>query len=375
MQPNDVIDNARRIVIKIGSALLTDEKTGTVKSEWLQSVAQDVSVLVQQGKQVAIVSSGAIALGRKSLGISYSDRPTAIALDMKQAAASVGQVLMSQAYADAFKSLNITTSLVLLTPRDTEDRRSHLNARATLETLLAHKIVPIINENDTVSTSEIRFGDNDRLAARVAQMIGADLLIQLSTTDGLYTADPRKDADAGHIPLVEVLTDDITAMAGDALPGLSTGGMKSKLEAARICLGAGVHMMIAKGTKSHPLSSLSQATIFKAGTQPGNARKRWIQGHVKPCGEIVIDDGAVKALQSGKSLLPAGVTDVKGNFDRGDAVNILNASGKALAVGLIAFSATDTRKIKGRQSAEIPEILGYSGRSELIHRDDLALQE
>lgn len=372
MTPLSAINGAKRIVIKIGSALVTDEKSGTAREAWLDTVAADITAL--KGKEIIIVSSGAIALGRKSMGISWTDRPATIPLEMKQAAAASGQVILSKAYEDVFARHGMKTAVVLLTPRDTEERRSHLNARATLGALLMRGIVPVINENDTVSTSEIRFGDNDRLAARVAQMAGADLLIQLSTTDGLYTADPRVDASATHIPLVETLSDDHFGMAGDALPGLSTGGMKSKLEAARLCVGAGVTMMIAQGTHDHPLRDMPRATIFKAAETSGNARKRWIQTHVKPTGTLTIDDGAVSALKNGKSLLPAGVRRIDGMFERGDAVVIVDAQGKRLGMGLSAYGAIEAGKIAGHKSADIADILGYDRGDALIHRDDLALQ-
>lgn len=372
MTPQSVINNARRIVIKIGSALVTDEKSGTAREDWLASLAADIAAF--KDKEIIIVSSGAIALGRKSMGISWTDRPSSIPLEMKQAAAASGQVILSKTYEDVFAREGFKTALILLTPRDTEERRSHLNARSTINALLERGIIPVINENDTVSTAEIRFGDNDRLAARVAQMAGADLLIQLSTTDGLYTADPRIDPSATHIPLVESLSEEHFGMAGDALPGLSTGGMKSKLEAARLAVGAGVHMMIVKGTENHPLASVNRATLFKASETLGNARKRWIQTHVKTRGTLTIDDGACSALKNGKSLLPAGVKQVEGDFDRGDVVTIVDLNGKRLGVGLCAYGAAEAARIAGRNSAEIVEIIGYARGDALIHRDDLALQ-
>lgn len=372
MTPHSAINGAKRIVIKIGSALVTDEKSGTAREDWLSTLAADITKL--KDKEIIIVSSGAIALGRKSMGISWTDRPSIIPLELKQAAAASGQVILSKTYEDVFAKHGMKTAIVLLTPRDTEERRSHLNARATLGALLDRGIIPVINENDTVSTAEIRFGDNDRLAARVAQMAGADLLIQLSTTDGLYTADPRIDSSATHIPLVETLSDDHFGMAGDALPGLSTGGMKSKLEAARLCVNAGVTMMIAKGVHDHPLSDMPRATIFRAADTRANARKRWIQTHVKPSGTFTVDDGACAALKGGKSLLPAGVRTVDGDFERGDAVAIVDLNGKRLGIGLSAYSASDAAKIAGRKSAEIADILGFARGDALIHRDDMALQ-
>lgn len=374
MLPQDLIQLSNRIVIKIGSALLADEKSGDVKQSWLDTVANDVAELIKQGKEVAIVSSGAIALGRKALGIDYTDRPSSIPLEKKQAAAALGQVEISKAYAAAFLSHDINTALVLLSPKDTEERRAHLNARATLLTLMENNSVAIINENDTVSTAEIRFGDNDRLAARVAQMIGADLLVQLSTTDGLYTADPSQDDSAEHIPLIESYSNDLMEMAGDAPAGLSTGGMKSKLEAARIATQAGVHMIITSGKNNNPLSTIERATVFMASDKPISARKKWISSHVKSEGSLIIDDGAAKALMSGTSLLPAGVVKVKGEFRYGDPVDVMNKEGEKLALGLAGYSANEARLILGCKSSDIADVLSYYRGDELIHRDDLVLQ-
>lgn len=377
MTPADLIKSSKRIVIKIGSAILVDEKTGNVKQEWLQSIANDIAALIKEGKEVAVVSSGAIALGRKNLNIDYTDRPSSISLDKKQAAAAIGNVHMSKAYCDSFKAHNIQTALVLLSPKDTEERQAHLNARATLLTLLEHKSIPIINENDTVATAEIRFGDNDRLAARVAQIIEADLLIQLSTTDGLYTGDPTQDKNAKHISLVENYSDDLLEMAGDAPAGISTGGMKSKLEAARIATQAGIHMMIASGKQNNALAALrncANATIFKASDKPISSRKKWISSHVKAKGAITIDEGAIKALQSGKSLLCAGVKTIEGKFEHGDPVDVVNLAGKKLATGLVAYDNDEAALIIGQSSQDIADILGYSRGDELIHRDNLVLQ-
>ena len=373
MTPEVLIHQSNRIVIKVGSMVLTDEKSGTPRQEWLNSLAKDVAALVGQDKEVVIVSSGAIALGRKALGIDYTDRPSSIPLEKKQAAAAIGNIEISKAYTTALSDFNIQTALVLLSPKDTEERRAHLNARATLLTLMKNKSVAIINENDTVSTAEIRFGDNDRLAARVAQMIGADLLIQLSTTDGLYTGDPTKQNTAEHISFVETYSDDLMEMAGDAPAGLSTGGMKSKLEAARIATSAGVNMMITSGQTHNPLSVIERATIFKASDKPISARKKWISSHVQAEGILTIDDGAVTALQSGKSLLPAGVVKIEGDFNHGDPVEVQDKAGHKLAFGLMGYSANEARLILGCKSAEIAEVLGYSRSDELIHRDDLVL--
>ena len=373
MTPNSLISNAKRIVIKIGSALLVNEETGDIRLEWLHSIASDVSALVQDGKEVIIVSSGAIALGRKSLGIDYTDRPSSIPLDKKQAAAAIGQVIISENYAKCFAKHDVQTALALLSPKDTEERRAHLNARATLITLIQNKVVPIINENDTVSTEEIRFGDNDRLAARVAQMVESDLLIQLSTTDGLYTADPRQDINAQHIPLIEALNKEIFDMAGDAPAGLSTGGMKSKLQAAQISMNAGVHMMLADGQNNNPLSQIAKASIFVASSKTISARKKWISSHVKSEGAYVVDAGAAKALQSGNSLLPAGVLKVSGEFSHGDLIDILDENKNKLAVGLSTYSAGEAHLVLGCKSSNIPDLLGYTRGHNLIHRDNLML--
>lgn len=375
----DAISNAKRIVIKIGSVLLVDEKTGYVRQDWLNGLAADIAALKYSGKEVVIVSSGAIALGRTALEIDYTNRPSSIPLEQKQAAAALGNVEISKAYAQAFTPHNLQTALILLSPRDTETRNSHLNARATLLTLLKHEKIPVINENDTVSTAEIRFGDNDRLAARVAQMVGADLLIQLSTTDGLYTADPTQDDSAEHIPLVESYSDDLLQMAGDAPAGLSTGGMKSKLEAARIAVNAGAHMVIASGKFDNPVAALqdaskAKATLFLASDKPVSARKKWISSHVNAEGALIIDDGAAKALGDGRSLLPAGVAKVDGDFNMGDAVTIRDKEGYTLAIGLMNYSANEARLILGCKSSDISDVLGYSRGDTLIHRDDLVLQ-
>lgn len=377
--PAALIDKANIIIFKIGSALLVDEQEGKVRGPWLQSVADDLAALLGQDKKIVVVSSGAIALGRKALGISFIDRPSSIPLEQKQAAAALGQVEMSKAYAEVFAPHDIQTALVLLNPKDTEARQPHLNARATLLTLLEHKKIPIINENDTVSTAEIRFGDNDRLAARVAQMIGADLLVQLSTTDGLYTADPTQDKSAKHIPLVKEYSDDLMKMAGDAPAGLSTGGMKSKLEAARIATAAGVTMMIASGKSLNPIAGLvsgkAKATIFMASGKPVSARKKWISSHLKPMGELIIDEGALKALRGGKSLLSAGVLKISGEFEHGDPIFIMDGEGQKIATGLSSYSANEARLILGCKSSDISDVLGYSRGDALIHRDNLVLRD
>lgn len=372
------IEAAKCIVIKVGSALLVNQNTGELHEPWLQALAQDIATLHKAGKDIVIVSSGSIAMGRNDIRLSRSVAPSSIPLESKQAAASVGQIALMQAYYKALKDNGITIGQILLTPADTENRRAHLNARSTLSKLLEERIIPIINENDSVATIEIRFGDNDRLSARVAQMTEADLLIQLSTTDGLYTADPSKDKKAEHIPYVEKLGHEHFSMAGDAVAGLSTGGMITKLEAARLATSAGTSMIIAKGTDKHPLRALMgdvPCTIFEAQEAPGPARKRWIATHVKPNGSMTIDAGALQALQSGKSLLPAGVKYISGTFVRGDAVKILDLDGAQIGVGLSAYDNGEALQIIGKQTKEIEMILGYAGRTELIHRDDLVLQD
>jgi glutamate 5-kinase len=376
MIPKDLIAASKTIIIKIGSALLVDGDKG-VRKAWLSALAEDVMALRAQSKAVLIVTSGSIALGRKAMGLDHNTSSSAIPLELKQGAAAVGQIALMQAYIDVFAVHGAVPAQILLTPTDTENRNSHLNARATIHALLEKGLIPIVNENDTVSTSEIRFGDNDRLASRVAQMIGADLVIQLSTTDGLYTADPRVDATAEHIPLVEKLSAAHVAMACDALAGVSTGGMKSKIEAARIATESGVHMMIARGVENHALKNVMEgtvrATVFMASGQPRSARQKWILAHVKPKGTVTLDEGACKALLSGKSLLPAGVKKVEGTFERGDAVKICDFAGSPLGIGLCTYDGESTRLIAGRKSTEISQILGYSRGDELVHRDDLVL--
>lgn len=376
--PSTLLSNARRIVVKIGSALVVSPD-GRPRMAWLEAMAADVKACVDRGQQILVVTSGAVGLGRRALKISDTARPGSIPLARKQAAAAVGQFYLFSAWNGAFSAQGITAAQILLTTFETENRRMHLNARATIDTLLTEEIVPIINENDTVSTGEMRYGDNDRLAARVAQMIEADVLILLSTTDGLYTADPTADPSAVHIPYVGRITDEHVRMAGDAVPGLSTGGMRSKLEAARLATRSGTAMVIAKGMDLSPLSALARddlrATVFAAHGTPQSARKRWIQGSVRPRGTLVIDEGARKALEGGSSLLPVGVVKIEGTFNRGDAVRIVGESGKLLGVGLCAYGSDDACKMIGRRSEDLPETLGYVGRNEMVHRDHLALQK
>jgi glutamate 5-kinase len=365
---------ARRIVVKIGSALLVDRKTGRLKATWLNSLADDVAELTAAGKEVILVSSGAIALGRHVMGLPRGQ----LELEQSQAAAAVGQISLASAYQDIFRVRGLVVAQVLLTLGDTEERRRYLNARRTMDTLLAHKAIPVVNENDTVATTEIRYGDNDRLSARVASMMSADVLVLLSDIDGLYTAPPAKDPTARHIAEVRAITPEIEAMAGDPASELSKGGMRTKIEAAKIALGGGTSMVITTGETMHPLRALTsgaRCTWFVAPSDPVAARKRWISGQLEPAGSVIIDAGAEKALLSGKSLLPAGVTRVDGSFDRGDAVIIRAADGRELGRGLVAYAVDDAQRIIGRKSNEIARILGHVGREELIHRDDMALAQ
>jgi glutamate 5-kinase len=363
---------ARRLIVKIGSALLVEDATGAIRSAWLDALVADIAALRRRGQDVLIVSSGAVAVGRLHLGLTGR----VLRLEEKQAAAAAGQIRLAHAWLEALGRHGIGVAQILLTPEDTEERRRHLNARATLEQLLALGAVPVINENDTVATSEIRFGDNDRLAARVAQMISADTLVLLSDIDGLYTADPRRDGNARHIPEVRELTPAIEAMAGAAPQGHSSGGMVTKLMAARIAMAAGCAMVIAQGEGLNPLAAIeagARATWFLPPSEPRTARKRWIAGAINPMGTLTVDDGAAAALRRGTSLLPAGVVAIEGEFERGDAVVVRSLGGEELARGLSAYSSADARAIAGHKSREIEAILGYRGRDEMIHRDDLVV--
>jgi glutamate 5-kinase len=362
-------------VVKIGSTLLVDEG-GEIRQGWLAALADDIAAARRRGQEVIVVSSGAVAVGRR--GLALGNR--ALRLEEKQAAAAAGQIRLAHAYQEALARHRITVAQILLTPDDTEIRRRHLNARATFAQLLALGAVPVVNENDTVATAEIRFGDNDRLAARVAQMTSADMLALLSDIDGLYTGDPRGDRQAAHVPLVREIGPEILAMAGQAPPGYSSGGMVTKLEAARIAMQAGCAMLIAeghpKGAPTSPLAAIAagaRATLFLPGGEPRSARKAWIAGAVSPAGAIVVDDGAVRALRGGKSLLPAGVIDVHGQFERGDCVVIKTRAGAEAGRGLSAYGSADIRRIARHKSGEIEAILGYRGRDEIVHRDDLVV--
>ena len=363
---------ARRLVVKIGSALVVDAARAAPRTAWLDGLAADLAACRARGAEVLVVSSGAIALARRSLGLTGRR----LRLEEKQAAASVGQIRLAQAWAEALSAHGLTAAQLLLTLDDSEDRRRYLNARATLATLLALGAVPVINENDTVATAEIRFGDNDRLAARVAEMVQADQLILLSDIDGLYTADPRRDPAAQHLPVVSAITEEIEAMGGEPPPGYSSGGMRTKLVAARIATGAGCAMAIARGGMDHPLQALAEGarcTWFLPAPEGRSARKLWILGSLQPQGALTVDAGAAKALARGKSLLPAGVIAVEGRFGRGDPVLVRGPDGRLLARGLSAYASEEAARIAGHRSEAIETILGWRGRDELIHRDDLAL--
>ncbi len=369
---SDIFAGAKLVVVKVGSALLVDGAKGELRREWLTSLCADVAALKREGVKVVLVSSGSIALGRRLLKLA----PGELRLEESQASAAAGQVRLAEAYADMFASLDIVAAQVLLTFGDTEERRRYLNARATLGTLVELGAVPVINENDTVATAEIKFGDNDRLGARVASMMGADRLVLLSDVDGLYTANPGIDPSAKHIPEVTAITPEIEAMAGDSISGFGRGGMTSKLIAAKIAMGAGCDVILAKGETLSPLSAIRKGarhTIFRASTTPAVAKKRWIAGVLRPEGALVIDEGAVRALKEGKSLLPAGIRQIDGRFERGDAVVVKDRDGREIARGLAAYNASDAELIAGKRTVEIEAILGYRGRDEMIHRDDLIL--
>jgi glutamate 5-kinase len=376
--PAGALAMGRRLVIKIGSALLVADD-GEIRRAWLDLLAADVARCRVRGQEVILVSSGAIAVGRRHLGLA-GDR---LRLEEKQAAAATGQIRLAHAYQEALARHRITVAQILLTLEDTEARRRHLNARATFEQLLGLGAVPLVNENDTIATAEIRFGDNDRLAARVAQMTSADMLVLLSDIDGLYTADPRRDPAAHHIAMIGEIGPEIEAMAGEAAPGYSSGGMVTKLAAARIAMAAGCRMLIARGVPAigdamAPLAAIEageRASLFLPQGEPRSARKAWIAGTVEPSGVLVVDDGAAIALRRGRSLLPAGVIGVEGNFERGDAVIIRTRAGLEAGRGLSAYSSADISLIAGHKSGEIAGILGYRGRDEIIHRDDLVVSE
>jgi glutamate 5-kinase len=362
----------RRVVVKIGSSLLVDAQAGRLRESWLASLAADLAELHRDKRDILVVSSGAIALGRAVLKLAAGP----LKLEDSQAAAAVGQIALARKWTEALSHHGIIAGQVLVTLGDTEERRRYLNARSTIDTLLQWRAVPVINENDTVATNEIRYGDNDRLAARVATMVSADLLVLLSDVDGLYDAPPDNTASARHVPYVTRVTSEIEAMGGAAPTELSRGGMQTKIEAARIATNAGTHMIIASGRRDHPLRAIAEGarcTWFLTAANPVTARKKWIAGALEPKGTLTIDAGAVAALRRGKSLLPAGVVSIDGGFTRGDAVIIRGPNGTEIGRGLCAYDVEDAQKIRGRSSADIVSILGFGGRAEMIHRDDLVV--
>ncbi len=365
------LDTAKRIVVKIGSALLVDAKTGALRLDWLKGLARDVDTQKQAGKDVLLVSSGSIALGRKVLGLPDG----ALTLEQSQAAAAVGQIRLARAYEEVLTPYGIKTAQVLLTLEDSTDRRRYLNSRATLTTLIGFGVVPIINENDTVATDEIRFGDNDRLAAQVAAMAGADVLILLSDVDGFYTGNPKVDETAKRIDRIEKITPELEAMAGGALSLSASGGMKTKIMAAKTAMQSGCAMAIMLGDVDQPLKALSDGAVcswFRAEGDPQTARKLWIAA-MKPKGVLIVDAGAARALTQGKSLLPAGVADCNGRFIRGDMISILDLNNNEIAKGLVNYDADEVNAIAGHHTSEIKEILGYPGRACLVHRDNMVM--
>lgn len=364
----------KSLVIKVGSALLVDPETTQLRSKWLRSLCADIKSFKDQGLDITLVSSGAIAIGKTRL----NQWDKKLSLSQKQACAAAGQAVLTQAYEDALAPHDIMTAQILLTLNDTEDRRRWLNARGTLAALLDMGVIPIINENDTVATDEIRYGDNDRLAARTAQMIGADTLILLSDIDGLYDQDPRQNPSAKHIPIIETLSKDIISMGGDANAGaaMGSGGMATKLAAAQIAMNTGCHMAIMDGAAPWPLQRLikgEKVSWFKASQNPSDARRQWIGGHLNIKGQVSIDNGAATALSKGSSLLAVGITHIEGQFDKGDTVLIMSKDGEPLASGLVSYSSEDTQKIIGKNTSEIAAILGYDYGLPVIHRDNMAM--
>jgi glutamate 5-kinase len=366
------LTRARRIVVKVGSALLVDQATGQVNRAWLGTLVEDLLRLRSRKQEVILVSSGAIALGRRELRFPSG----ALELPQAQAAAAVGQISLAHIYKELFAAAGVTVAQVLLTLEDSEHRRRYLNARATLSELLGLGALPVINENDTVATTEIRYGDNDRLAARVAQMTSADCLLLLSDVSGLYTADPNRDSTARLIPEIREITPEIEAMGGGSASAVGSGGMATKIAAAKIATTAGCAMAIAAGAPLHPVRRLEEGadcSWFLPSQNPENARKQWIAGSLRPSGAVTVDAGAMQALRSGKSLLPAGVVAVTGQFARGDTVSVLDRNGTEIARGMIAYSDRDAARIMGKRSADIEALLGFRGRDEMIHRDDLVM--
>jgi glutamate 5-kinase len=372
MPPRPELKNFRRIVVKVGSSLLIDSDAGEVRASWLSALASDVAKLHGEGRDVLIVSSGSIALGRSRLKLPRGS----LKLEESQAAAAVGQIALARIWSEVLGDHGIGAGQILVTLQDTEERRRYLNARSTIAKLLEWRAVPVINENDTVATNEIRYGDNDRLAARVATMASADLLVLLSDVDGLYDAPPSHNPTAKLIPVVESVSSEIEAMAGEAASELSRGGMRTKIEAAKIATTGGTHMLIASGKIAHPLQTIAdggRCTWFLTPANPVTARKRWIAGSLEPKGTLTIDAGAVNALRAGKSLLPAGVIRVDGQFARGDAVLVRGPDTREIGRGLVAYDAEDADRIKGRSSSDVVAMLGIGGRAEMIHRDDLVV--
>jgi len=371
MSSKGLLTRARRLVVKIGSVLLVEPATGALHTEWLTGLAADLADCRAAGQQVVVVSSGAIALGRRALGLGEG----ILRLEQAQAAAAVGQTRLVHAWEEALQPHGLMTAQVLVTLADTQDRRRYLNGRSTLETLLGLGVVPVVNENDTVATDEIRYGDNDRLAARVALMAGADVLVLLSDVDGLYTADPRENSAARHLPEITEITAGIEAMAGGTGTAGASGGMKTKILAAKTAMQGGCAMAVMKGDVDRPLSALAagaRATWFRPQASPAAARKKWIAG-MKPVGALIVDEGAVAALRRGKSLLPAGVSRIDGRFERGDPVTIVSATGETVGAALVGYSAGEARAIAGQKSERIPGILGYPGRAALVHRDNMVI--
>jgi glutamate 5-kinase len=366
------LTRARRIVVKVGSALLVDQATGQVNRPWLETLIEDLLWLRARGQEVVLVSSGAIALGRRELKLPAGALP----LEHSQAAAAVGQITLAHIYKELLGASGVTVAQILLTLEDSERRRRYLNARATLSSLIELGALPVINENDTVATTEIRYGDNDRLAARVAQMTSADCLLLLSDVSGLFTADPNLDPTARLIPEVREITPEIEAMGGGSASAVGSGGMATKIAAAKIATSAGCAMAIAAGAPLHPVRRLEEGadcSWFLPASNPENARKQWIAGSLKPSGALGIDAGALQALRSGKSLLPAGVISVTGRFERGDTVSVQDREGTEIARGMIAYNDRDASRLIGKRSADIETLLGFRGRAEMIHRDDLVL--
>lgn len=373
MTPSNILHNAQRIVIKTGSALVTDKATGKPRTQWMESLVADIAAFRAQGKEVILVTSGAVALGRPILGFSPQE---ALELPRKQAAAACGQVALMEAWKNLFSAQNIPVAQLLLTLDISEYRRLYLNARHTVETLLELGVVPVVNENDTIATAKLRFGDNDRLAARVAEMASADVLLILSDIDGFYTADPTRNPDARKLDRITALTPEIEAMAGKPTSDVGTGGMVTKLQAVKIAFAAGCHTWIGEGHTHHPISHLVKTqggSWFIASSSPISARKRWIAGMVNPSGYVKVDRGAEEALKDGNSLLAVGVKDVGGEFGKGDAVHILNADGRAIGIGLVNYDAEEVQLLLGKKSDQFEQTIGYKGKNSLIHRNDLVM--